>query len=444
MVAKINRLVQFILLLIALAAANPISAAAEGISLISDAETQNYLSKIVKPLFIAAGVNFDQQRIFIINDNSLNAFVSDGNYLFVHTGTLLAAQNTNELAGILAHETGHIMGGHIVQQKIKMENMQYVMLGSVLAAGAAAVSTGRGDAAMAVLLGSQSSALNSMIHYQMHQERSADESAIKLLDKTKQSTAGLLAFMQKIKKNNTLSGIDEQNYFRTHPLTSERIAHFTEASKHNHYSSANSLDKDLQLIQAKLAAFLLPTSKVNRLYPQSANSAAAKYAHSILAFREGNIAQSLKLLQELCDKYPQSPYFIELKGQFLFESGRLAESIKAYEQALKLLPNNHLLQTGLAQAILENNPSKQQNQQAIGLLQKALLQQNSALNWQLLARAYEKDGRHAYAYYATAEFNYALGKTEAAQEHLRRAEKSQPDKFLQIKINDLKTRLKEE
>ena len=201
------------------------------LSLISDAETQNYLAKIIKPLFKAAGLPFDENKIMIVNDNSLNAFVSDGNYMFVNTGTILEADNTNELAGVLAHETGHILGGHIVRQKLKIEKMQYALMGSMLAAGAAAVGSGRGDAAMAVILGSQTSALHSMLNYKIEEERSADESAVKLLAATKQSTNGLKRFMSKIKRRNALSGIEENEYFRTHPMTSERISHFAAVAK---------------------------------------------------------------------------------------------------------------------------------------------------------------------------------------------------------------------
>ena len=181
MVEKTYRLIRKICFLcfLSLCAALPLKAVhSQGLSLISDAETESYLAKVVQPLFKAAGVNFNSNNIFIVSDNSLNAFVSDGNYLFVNTGTLLNIDDTNELTGILAHETGHILGGHIVRQKLKMEKMQYVMLGSMLAAGAAAVSTGRGDAAMAVILGSQSSALNSMLNYQVEEERSATISAL--------------------------------------------------------------------------------------------------------------------------------------------------------------------------------------------------------------------------------------------------------------------------
>jgi len=445
-VEKINRLIRLILFACGLTAGCLVqpAVAANGLAIITDAETQNYLAQIIKPLFAAGKVTFNPQKIFVVNDNSLNAFVSDGNYLFVHSGTLMEAENTNELAGILAHETGHIIGGHIVRQKLKLEKMQYIMLGSIIAAGATAVSTGRGDAAMAVILGSQSSALNNMLHYQVQEERSADESAVKLLTATKQSTDGLRKFMNKIKRQNALSGIDENGYFRTHPLTAERIAHFAEASKNNHFGSENKLDAELAMVKAKLTAFLADTKKAWRLYPAYKNSPNAKYAHAILFFREGKIKQALETIDELLQAQANNPYFHELKGQFLFESGQVSASVKAYEQALALLPDNHLLQISLAQAILENTPDRGQTQRAVNLLQKALIKQNNGLCWQLLARAYDMLGNKAYSYYAAAEFNYSMDNLETALQLLDNAEQNSPDKSLTIKINDLRERVKTE
>lgn len=441
-VIRIIKSIVFILLLFVGLYIKP--ANAEGLTLISDAETQNYLAQVVKPLFNAAGVRFSPNNIYIVNDNSLNAFVSDGNYLFVHTGTIIQAENTNELAGILAHETGHILGGHIVRLKLKMEKMQYVMLGSVLAAGAAAISTGRGDAAMAVILGSQSSALNSMLHYQVQEERSADESAVKLLDKTKQSTQGLLSFMKKIKKQNALSGIEENSYFRTHPLTSERISHFEDVSKSNHYSAKTPYDNEFLLVKAKLTAFLSDKNKVMRLYPPSNNSAPSRYARSIVAFKQGKIPQALSLIDGLIAEQPNNPYFYELKGQFLFESGKVKDSVNAYQKALDLLPNNYLLQISLAHALLESGESSQNVQKATALLQKSLISNESSFAWQLLAQAYDRGGKKAAAYYATAEFNYMMGNPETALKQLEFAGKNSPDKSLQLKISDLKQKIKDD
>ncbi len=441
-VIRIIKSIVFILLLFVGLYIKPTNA--EGLTLISDAETQNYLAQVVKPLFNVAGVRFSPNNIYIVNDNSLNAFVSDGNYLFVHTGTIIQAKNTNELAGILAHETGHILGGHIVRLKLKMEKMQYLMLGSVLAAGAAAISTGRGDAAMAVILGSQSSALNSMLHYQVQEERSADESAVKLLDKTKQSTQGLLSFMKKIKKQNALSGIEENSYFRTHPLTSERISHFEDVSKSNHYSEKTPYDNEFLLVKAKLTAFLSDKNKVMRLYPPSNNSAPSRYARSIVAFKQGKIPQALSLIDGLIAEQPNNPYFYELKGQFLFESGKVKDSVNAYQKALDLLPNNYLLQISLAHALLESGESSQNVQKATALLQKSLISNESSFAWQLLAQAYDRGGKKAAAHYATAEFNYMMGNPETALKQLEFAGKNSPDKSLQLKISDLKQKIKDD
>ena len=131
-------------------------AGAASIRLISDEETEQFLSRIIEPLFKAANIKFNRYNVFIVEDNSLNAFVADGNRLFVHTGTLIRADNANELAGVIAHETGHIMGGHILRQKLKLQDMRQVSLVSAVLAGASAALSGRGDVAMAVMLGSQS------------------------------------------------------------------------------------------------------------------------------------------------------------------------------------------------------------------------------------------------------------------------------------------------
>ena len=444
MVAKITRIIKVgaVLWLLTGLLIKPVKA--ESMTLISDAETQNFLTEIVSPLYKAAGIPFRANNIYIVRDNSLNAFVSEGNYLFVNTGTLIDADNVNELSGILAHETGHILGGHIVRQQLKLQKMQYIMLGSMIAAGATAVSTGRGDAAMAVMLGSQSSALNSILHYQTQEERSADESAIRLLAQTKQSTAGMLNFMNKIKKRTALSGISESSYFRTHPMTTERINHFIEAGKSNHYPQKHRLDSAFLLIKAKLTAYLSDKQKIMRLYPQSDKSAPARYARSILAFRQHRFDEAIDLIDGLIAEQPNNPYFHETKGQFLFENGHLSESIKEYEDALRLLPNDNILQVSLAQALLENNPNKTQALRIINLLNQAQIKKPLATGWQLLSRAYEISGQRAASLYAAAEFSYSIDNLEIAQRQLENARKLNPDKGLSLKISDLEQRIKQE
>ncbi len=283
-------------------------ASAASISLISDEETEQFLARQLRPVFKAADIPFNRNNIYIVNDDSLNAFVGDGNNMFVHTGTLMKANDENEIAGVLAHETGHIMGGHILRQKIKLQNMQQISLASMLAAGAAAAATGRADAAIAIMMGTQSSMLNAMLAYQVEEERSADESAVKLLQKTEQSPAGMRNFMKKIDRQNRLNGIAENPYFRTHPVTAERISFLNNAARQSPFPAPAQPSNEFLRIKAKLSAFMEEPRKVLQKYPPSDKSTPARYAQAIVFFRMLKLNQSLKILNELIAEEPGAEY----------------------------------------------------------------------------------------------------------------------------------------
>ena len=255
------------------------------ISLISDEETEQMLAKIIRPLFQKAGVAYHRNHVYLVDDPSLNAFVADGNNLFIHTGTIINADNYNELAGVIAHETGHIQGGHILRQKLKNQEMQVATLASAILAGTAAAVSGRGDAAMAVMLGSQSSVLTHYTRYRTEEERSADEAAMKLLEATSQSPQGMLTFMKKISQQNVLSGIEETPYFRTHPITSERIRFIENHLQNKTYAFDKQLQEDFIRVKAKLFAYLNPVAKTLSAYPEKDTSVAAQYARAIPYFK---------------------------------------------------------------------------------------------------------------------------------------------------------------
>ncbi len=406
-------------------------------SLISDDETQTFLAKLIHPIFNVAGINFDKNKIYIINDNSLNAFVSDGNYMFIHTGTLINADNVNQLNGILAHETGHIAGGHIARQKLRIEQLQGLSVASLVAAGAAAIATGRGDAALAVMLGSQSSLINAMTAYQMQEERSADESAVKYLTEIKQSPAGLKNFMKKIQFVNRLEGYKENSYFRTHPLSIEREEFFKQALQKNTYSDVSPYDDEFKLIKAKLSAFLLPVERAKNLYPDNDNSTAGRYANAIIEYKKNNFKTSIKILDELINKYPTNPYFYELKGQFLFESSQINDALKAYENALKLKPKSQEIMLSWAHTALEAPHDKNQLKNIIATLNKVQLNVPSTTAWMLLARAYAENNQKAQSLYASAQYSVAMKNYKTAKKQIEEAYKTAPEQ-LKLRLSDLK------
>jgi len=417
---------------------------AQEVRLISDEETEQLLAKISKPLFKAAGQPLGNREIYIVDDKSLNAFVADGNNLFINTGTIMTADTPNELAGVIAHEVGHIAGGHILRQKLKAKSMQDISLASAIAAGAAAVFTGNADVAMATMLGTQSSIITNFTQYKTTEERAADETALNLLQKTSQSPEGMLKFMKKLNTINRLQGIEETPYFRTHPLTGERISFFEQAVKNSGIKNSQSLQAEFELVKAKLKAYLQAPNVTLREYPTSNNSLPAKYARAIAYFKQLKLSQAKSEIDYLQQKQPTNPYFYELKGQFFLETGDADAAKNEYLKALKYLPNSALLQISLAQAILEANPSNSDIQHAINLINKAIIKRPTGFAWLLLARAYGLQGKDTHAYYASAEYSTRIGAFEVAENQLKQALEFNPDKQLKLKISDLQNKLKKQ
>lgn len=416
-------------------------AQAQNLRLISDEETEQLLAQITRPLFQAAGLPFNRNEVYIVEDNSLNAFVADGNNLFIHTGTIIAADTPEELAGVIAHETGHIQGGHILRQKLKNQSLQEVSLASAILAGAAAAVSGRGDVAMAAMLGSQTSILTHYTRYRTEEERSADEAAIKLLAKTRQSPEGMLTFMKRIAAQNRMQGIEETPYFRTHPVTVERITFFEDAVQKSAVLPSDKLQNSFERVKAKLYAYLNAPQQTLRKYPSGNQSIAARYARAVAYFKQLQLAKANKELDSLIAEEPNNPYFHELKGQMYLETGKIKPAKAEYQKAVKLLPGSALLQISYAQAILEDEPNKNEVQKAVNLLNQSVIKHPTGFAWLLLARAYGLQGNEAAANYASAEYSLRIGAFEVARDQLKQARKAKPDARLALKIGDLEARI---
>ena len=415
---------------------------AGAITLISDEETEQFLYQTAAPFYQTAGIPLRRSGLFIVQDSSLNAFVGDGNNLFVNTGTIMAADSSNELAGVIAHETGHIAGGHILRGKLQAEELQQVGLASLILASAAAVTSGRADAAMAIALGGQSSMLTGFTSFRTDQERSADEAAVKYLTNTGQSPAGMLNFMKKIQTGNRLSGIEETPYFRTHPVTRERIDFLEQAVRNNPSPSPSSKDEAFRRVKAKLTGFLSSPEETYRKYPHTDTSVAARYARSIADFKALRIQQALKGIGNLIAEEPKNPYFRELRAQMYMETGKSGQAKQEYAKALELLPNSALFQVNWAQAALEGSPTPAELQKIINLLNRALIRYPNPFGWLLLSKAYDAKGERAYSDYAAAEYSLGIGAIEIARQQALRVQKApQISSQLRLKTDDLMKRI---
>jgi predicted Zn-dependent protease len=412
------------------------------LNIIYDEEAELYLQNLARPIFRAANQPFNRNNFFIVNDDGLNAFVADGNALFINTGTIISSDNDDEIAGVIAHEVGHIQGGHILRGKLRQQELSEVGLASMLLAGAAAVMSGRGDVGMAIMLGSQSSILNSYLSYMVEEERSADEAGIKFLKETQTSPEGMRNFMKKIAQQNIAEGIEETSYFRTHPVTKERLGFLDNAVKNSHYTGRNKTSEEFLRVKAKLIAFLYTPDTALKYYPKN-NTIPEKYAHTIIYFKQMKKQEAINNINELIGLEPNNPFFRELKAQIFMETGDVKTAKKEYKKALDLLPNSTLLKVSYAQATIEDEPTSQELKELETMLNQAVFVRPSYEAWILLARTYGMQNKLPEANYASAEGSFRLGLFDVAKKQANDALKGNSSPKLTLKINDLINRIDE-
>jgi predicted Zn-dependent protease len=423
-----------------LAAALVSSTTAEAAGLIRDAETEALVRDYAKPIFDVAGLGTQGIQIHIVNDRNFNAFVVDGHNMFIHAGTLMDAKTPNAVIGVIAHECGHITGGHLARlhsmvARAKSAALMLQILGlAAMAGGALAGSPNIGQAGMGAAFGGTDAAMRSVLAYQQNEESSADQAGVKYLNATKQSGRGMLDTLEDMATK--LIGIEGINpYLQTHPLPQQRIVQLRDLVTQSPYYNATDppqLQFRHDLVRAKLFGFLDdPQTTFNR-YQKTDQSLPANYARAIATYRQSGIKAALPQLDALIAAQPNWPYFDEIKGQFLFESGNVAAAIPPLRQAVKLAPNEPLIGIMLAQALLGTN-DPQYVDEAISTLRTALAREDSSsMGYRQLAAAFArkadaaqaegaKRNYMAQAELASAEAYFYEGQLKLAKQQAKRA-----------------------
>ncbi len=377
------------------------------LSLIRDTEIENYLKEWAAPVIKAADLDPASVNFILVQDSNINAFVAGGQNIFLYTGLLMKSKSPDEVVGVIAHELGHIRGGHLIRSKDAMENASYeAMLGTILGIGAA-ILTGDGAAAGAVSAGSSGMALNKLLAFSRIQESSADQAALTFLQRAHANPQGLVSFMQRLADEELLPVSQQSEYVRTHPLTRDRVESLQAGTERSSYNDtptpAAQKDQHARML-AKLVGFVTPEYVVWN-YSDKDTSLIARYARAIAAYRENKDNEALRLTDTLLADEPKNPYFLELKGQMLTDFGRPEQAIPFYKQATELDPASGLIRTAYAHTLIETAGENQgQLQTAITLLERAQRDEPRATRIQrLLATAYGKMGNEAMAKLYLAE-----------------------------------------
>ncbi len=392
---------------------------------IRDAEIEATIRGWAAPLLRAAGLSPRDVQIHIVQSNELNAFVAGGMRIFIYTGLLRRTKSPEEIIGVLAHEIGHIRGGHLARFKGEYDNASAKSILFTVLGVAAAIASGDPRVGLALGAFGQTAALKSLLKYSRTQESAADQAALNLLDATKQSASGLSSFLEVLGNQELLLPEQQDPYLRTHPISRERIDALQDHLKTSPYSNAPATPASLEahaLMIAKLEGFLAPIGKVLRDYPIGDSSTAALVARAVAYHRGNRIAEADRTVGELLAQNPGNPYAQELQGQIRFERGDNAGAIEAYAKAVKLAPDEPLIAISYARALVVD-ANQASLPKAVELLETAVAQdRDNGGAWRTLGTAYGRQGKLGKAALALAESEMRFDRPDLAFQQASRAQ----------------------
>jgi predicted Zn-dependent protease len=416
-------------------AAAPMPALAQenkGPSLLRDTEIEQLLRDYTRPILRTANLEKQNIQVVIINEKAFNAFVADGRRIFVNYGALMQSETPNQIIGVLAHETGHLAGGHLAKMREQLAQAQTQMIIAMLLGAGAIVAGARSGSSNGGLTNAGAAAISApqevikrtLLSYVRQQEENADRAGVKFLTATGQSAKGMYQTFKRFANDSLFAARDADPYLQSHPMPVERVAALEELARSSPYWDKKD-DPALQLrhdmMRAKTSAFMERQDTVYRRYPLSDTGLPARYAHALSTYLHGDLNSALAQIDTLIQGQPNNPYFYELRGQALLERGKPADAIAPLRKAVQLSNNAPLIEMLLGQALVASD-NKAYTEEAIAILRAAVSRETEApIGYTQLAMAYGRKGDYAQADLASAQAAFLRGDNKTARDLASRA-----------------------
>ncbi|WP_422396576.1 M48 family metalloprotease [Sphingomonas suaedae] len=405
-----KRLISLFALLLLLCVTSPAYAQ----SILRDAESEALLADMSRDLIRAANLSPANVRIVVISDPSINAFVAGGQAVYLHSGLIDAAGSANEVQGVIAHELGHITGGHVPLQGRMAQGATGITILSLLL-GAAAMAAGSAEAGVGLMQLGQRAALGNFLAFSRAQEATTDAAGVKFLSGAGITGKGMLAFFKRLQQQEYRWGLkrgSETSYVMSHPMSGERISTLTadlQADPAWNKPSDPDIEARFQRVQAKLRGYVAEPKDTLRRYPASDTSIPAHYARAYAYHLGGYPKEAAGEAMALVKAEPKNPYFLELKGQILLESGKPKEALVPLREATTLTNYQPLIATTFGHALLATEDRAHLEEAERVLRQAVARDKENPFAWYQLGMLYERKGDTARAALATAERASMMG-----------------------------------
>ncbi|NUY39579.1 M48 family metalloprotease [Wolbachia endosymbiont of Litomosoides brasiliensis] len=397
---------------------------------VRDSEVEAVVKELAHPLFSAADIDDGRIKIFVIYDDSINAFVVSNNSIFIHLGLLQYSTEPYVLLGILAHEIAHISSGHILQMSDAVGCFQSIAMISYMV-GLVSTIIINPQIASAILLSGVALSSRLFFNYSQEQESVADSYALKYLDESGYDNSGMKEIFYYFR------GIEHENteeYFRTHPLSSKRIFAVQNYRVKNEVRPilADKLLRFKRMV-AKLDSLFSPIYVLSNKYEDN-----SEYVNAIIYYRQGKIKEAIAKVDSLIRESSNDPYLYELKAEMLYKIGNLSEAVKMYEESLRYLSekSSYLVKLALSHTLLLYGDIKK----AIFYLEQIVsVEPSNAFVWKYLGIAYKHDANAAMYYFALTKKAYIEGNLRQFAKHAELAIRNLPkDSPYLLQIEDMK------
>ena len=398
-------------------------------SVLRDAETEALLRDMSQPIIAATGLDPKNVDVVLVNDSSVNAFVVGGQAVYLNSGLINTADSANEVQGVIAHELGHVVGGHAISDGGGKAAQGISILSLLLAAGAAAA--GAGDAAMGVLMAGQQAAMGKYLAFSRSQESSADAAGAQFLSKAGITGKGSVAFFKKLQNLEFRYGFTrnaDSEFYSTHPMTGDRITTLQDTYEKDpawNKPSDPALELRFQRAKAKLYGYLAEPADTLKAYPEGDNSIPARYARAYAWHKDAHLDKAIVETDALLKQSPDDPYFLELKGQILLEAGKPLDALAPLRRATELTNNQPLIATTFGHALIATEDPKNMPEAQRVLKAAVARDRENPFAWYQLGVVYAANGDMPRARLASAEQQVlsmrmpeALGSAEAAESAL--------------------------
>ena len=375
-------------------------------SILRDAETEAMFNDMSRPLIIAAGLSPRNVRVVLINDDSINAFVAGGQTVYVHSGLIQAADNANEVQGVIAHELGHIADGHVVLQSDGARPAMGISILSMVL-GLAAIAAGAGEAGMGIMQAGQQAAMGKFLSFTRVQESTADAAGAKYLNAAGISGRGMISFFKKLQNEEYAYGMGNIDpYAQSHPLSGQRVANLTHDLQMGPAWTAKPdlpLEERFKRVKAKLRGYVADPKTTMNIFPETDQSVYAHYARAYAWHKAGYPEKADAESAALLKADPHDPYFLEIRGQILLEAGKPAEALAPLREATNRSDNSPLIATTFGHALIATD-DKANYPEAVKVLRQAVARDDqNPFAWYQLGTVYDRTGDQPRAMLATAE-----------------------------------------